>query len=38
MDELSQQRRKVDYDTFDVSVQQLLSMASAAQLDIAPAY
>jgi hypothetical protein len=37
-DELNQQRRKVDYDTFDISVQQLLSMATSGQLDVAPAY
>ena len=37
-DELTRQRRKVDFDTYDISVQQLLSMVSDRTIDIAPEY
>src|SRR5436190_14689827 len=36
--QLQQQRRTVDFDTFDIHVQQLLSMVGAGQIWIAPAY
>lgn len=37
-DQLNEQRRRVDYDTFDISVQQLLAMTLSKQIDTAPAY
>jgi Protein of unknown function DUF262 len=37
-EQLNEQKRKVDYDTYDISVQQLLAMVEKAQIDIAPAY
>ncbi len=36
--QLRKQRRKVDFDTFDVMVQQLLSMLLSDAIDIAPVY
>lgn len=37
-EELETQRRKVDFDTYDISVQQLLSMVSDHTIDVAPEY
>ena len=37
-DQLQEQRRAVDFDTFDILVQQLLSMLQSGAIDIAPAY
>ena len=37
-DELRQQRRKVDFDTFDVPVRELMRQLSNDEIDIAPAY
>lgn len=36
--QLSEQRRTVDFDTFDIQVQQLLRMLEDGQISIAPAY
>lgn len=38
MQQLTDQRRKVDFDTFDVMAQQLIGMVEAGSIDIAPAY
>lgn len=37
-DQLQAQRRAVDFDTYDISIQQLLSMLQSRAIDIAPAY
>ena len=37
-EELASQRRKVGFDTYDISVQQLLSMVADKTIDIAPEY
>jgi hypothetical protein len=37
-EELETQRRKVDFDTYDISVQQLLSMVGDRTIDVAPEY
>lgn len=37
-DELDDQRRKVDFDTYDISVKQLLSMVTERTIDVAPEY
>jgi hypothetical protein len=37
-EQLSEQRRAVDFDTFDVLIQQLLSMLASKSIDIAPVY
>jgi hypothetical protein len=37
-DQLSEQKRKVDYDTFDITVKELLRMVNDKVIDIAPAY
>ncbi|MFC1583487.1 DUF262 domain-containing protein [Candidatus Neomarinimicrobiota bacterium] len=37
-EELDKQRRKVDFDTYDISVQQLLSMVGESVIDIAPEF
>jgi Protein of unknown function DUF262 len=36
--QLDQQRRKVDFDTYDVIVQQLVTMVESGTVDVAPAY
>lgn len=36
--QLRKQRRKVDFDTFDVMVQQLLTMLQSNAIDVAPVY
>lgn len=38
IDQLDQERRKVDFDTFDISVKELVSMADQGIIDIAPEY
>ncbi len=37
-DELDTERRRVDFDSYDISVQQLCSMVSSRQIDVAPSY
>ena|GEM_PF-209919 len=37
-EQLATQRRRVDFDTYDISVQQLLAMLEQEQIDIAPEY
>lgn len=37
-DQLEQERRRVDFDTFDISVKELVSMAHQSVIDIAPEY
>src|SRR4051794_6027316 len=36
--QLQKQRRSVDFDTFDIVVQQILTMVAADDIDIAPVY
>lgn len=36
--QLEQQRRKVDFDTYDISVEQLISMVQSGAIDVAPVY
>ncbi len=36
--QLSEQRRKVDFDSYDITVQQLLSMVESGSINVAPAY
>ena len=36
--QLDQQRRKVDFDTYDIIVQQLITMVESGAIDVAPAY
>ena len=36
--QLDQQRRKVDFDTYDVIVQQLITMVESGAIDVSPAY
>lgn len=38
VDQLNEQRRKVDFDTYDISVQQLISMVEKEQIDVSPVY
>jgi hypothetical protein len=38
LNELNDQRRKVDFDTFDITVKELLSMVVEGLVDIAPEY
>lgn len=38
LSELSENRRKVNFDTFDITVKELLSMVSSGLIDIAPEY
>ena len=37
-EQLDQQRRKVAFDTYDIIVQQLISMVSSGAIDVAPVY
>lgn len=37
-EQMQDQRRKVDFDTFDIVIQQILSMLSSKAIDIAPVY
>ncbi len=36
--QLSDQRRKVDFDTYDITVQQLIAMVETGAINVAPAY
>mgnify|MGYP001195849402 CR=1 FL=1 len=36
--QLSEQRRKVDFDSYDITVQQLISMVESGAINVAPAY
>jgi hypothetical protein len=36
--QLAEERRRVDFDSYDITVQQLVSMVSQNQIDVAPAY
>ncbi len=36
--QLDQQRRKVDFDTYDISVEQLISMVRSGAIDVAPVF
>jgi hypothetical protein len=38
LSQLDQQRRKVDFDTYDIIVQQLVAMVESGAIDVAPAY
>jgi hypothetical protein len=38
VEQLDQHRRKVGFDTFDIIVQQLISMVETGSIDVAPAY
>jgi hypothetical protein len=38
IDQLEHERRRVDFDTFDISVKELVSMAHQSIIDIAPEY
>lgn len=38
VDQLVEERRRVDFDSYDITVQQLLSMVSQKQINMAPAY
>jgi len=38
IDQLENERRRVDFDTFDISVKELVSMAHQSIIDIAPEY
>ena len=38
LDQLDQQRRRVDFDTYDITVQQLIAMVESGAIDVAPAY
>jgi hypothetical protein len=37
-DQISDERRRVDFDSYDISVQQLLLMLAKNQIDVAPTY
>ena len=36
--QLDQQRRKVDFDTYDILIQQLITMVESGSIDVSPAY
>lgn len=38
IDQLESQRRKVDFDTYDIIVEQLVSMVETSSIDVAPVY
>ena len=38
IEQLASQRRKVDFDTYDIIVQQLVGMVETGAIDVAPAY
>jgi len=38
IEQLDKQRRKVDFDTYDIIVQQLISMVESGAIDVAPVY
>src|ERR1017187_3309631 len=38
LEQLEKQRHRVDFDTYDITVQQLISMVESGAIDVAPAY
>jgi hypothetical protein len=38
LEQLESQRRRVDFDTYDIIVEQLISMVGSGSIDVAPAY
>jgi hypothetical protein len=38
IEQLEKQRHRVDFDTYDITVQQLISMVESGAIDVAPAY
>ena len=38
VEQLTEERRRVDFDSYDITVQQLLSMVGKNQIDVAPTY
>ena len=36
IEQIGNQRRAVDFDTYDISVQQLIAMVENSQIDVAP--
>lgn len=38
IEQLSEERRRVDFDSYDITVQQLVSMVGKKQIDVAPTY
>lgn len=38
VEQLAEERRRVDFDSYDITVQQLLAMVAQDQIDVAPAY
>ena len=38
IEQLEQQRHRVDFDTYDIVVQQLISMVESGAIDVAPVY
>ena len=38
IEQLENQRRKVDFDTYDITVQQLVTMVQDGEIDVAPVY
>src|ERR1019366_7186796 len=38
LEQLDQQRRRVDFDTYDILVQQLIAMVESGAIDVAPVY
>ena len=36
--QIDNQRRRVDFDTYDITVQQLISMVESGAIDVAPVY
>ncbi len=37
-DQLAEERRRVDFDSYDITIQQILSMVAQHQIDVAPTY
>ena len=38
VDQLNKERLKVDFDSYDMSVQQLVAMVRSKQIDVSPSY
>lgn len=38
IEQLSEQKRKVDFDTFDLSVKEIVSMVDEKKLNVSPTY
>jgi len=38
LDQLASERRRVDFDSYDITIQQLVTMVEKGQIDVAPAY